>query len=147
MCTINEDHIIYSSWNIRCNRQKYLSLWAVFFPFQPPDNAKSPNFKIKIKHLEILSFYTFAPEMTVIWWMVPEIWSATDKICHSGLFLCPFTSLWTQKINILKKWKQTWRYYHFKNVYHKWQSYDVWFLRYGVQLTKCFVILDRYLPF
>ena len=24
-----------------------------------------------------------------------------------------------------------WRYYHFTNVHHKWQSYDVWFLRYG----------------
>ena len=23
--------------------------------------------------------------MTIIWCMVPEIWSATDKICHSGL--------------------------------------------------------------
>ena len=32
-------------------------------------------------------------------------------------------------------------------MYHKWQSYHAWFLRYGVQLTKFFVILDSLLPF
>ena len=41
--------------------------------------------------------------MTIIWCMVPEIWSMTDKICHFGLF-CPFTPLTTQKIKNLKKW-------------------------------------------
>ena len=30
MCTIYEDHIIYGSSNIRCNRQKILSFWAIF---------------------------------------------------------------------------------------------------------------------
>ena len=35
------------------------------------------------------------------------------------------------KIKSLKPW----RYYHFTNVYHKWQSYDVWLLRYGAQQT------------
>ena len=32
MCTINENHMIYGSWNIRCNRQKFFSLWAIFYP-------------------------------------------------------------------------------------------------------------------
>ena len=31
-------------------------------------------------------------------------------------------------------------------MYHKWQSYDVWVLRYWVWLTEFFVILDRFLP-
>ena len=47
---------------------------------------------------------------------------------------CPFPPLTTQKIKILKKWKNTWRYHNFTVVYQKWQSYDVWFLRYGVLL-------------
>ena len=52
------------------------------------------------------------------------------------------------KNQILKKWKKnTWRYYHFTNVYLKWQSYDVWFLRYGAWQTEFFVILDHFLPF
>ena len=40
-----------------------------------------------------------------------------------------------------------WRYYHFTHLYHKWQSYDVWFVRYKVWQTGCFVILDHFLPF
>ena len=44
--------------------------------------------------------------MTIIWCIIPEIWSVTDKIfCHSAPFL-PFCLLTTQKIKILKKWKK-----------------------------------------
>ena len=58
---------------------------------------------------------------------------------------CPFTPLWTQKIKILKKiGKNTWRYYHFTNIN---ESYDLWFLRYKVQQTEFFVILEHFLPF
>ena len=52
-----------------------------------------------------------------------------------------------QNQNFEKMKKNTWRYYHFAHAYHKWQSYDVWFLRYGVRQTKLFVILDHFLPF
>ena len=76
--TINEDHMIYGSCNIRCNRQKFSTLWVIFLPFQPLDNLENQNFNIK---------------------------------------------------------KYTWRYSHFTNLYHKWQSYDVWFLRYGAGQT------------
>ena len=62
MCIINEDHMIYHSWNIRCYRQVIL---GHFLPFQPSDNPENQNFRIK---------------------------------------------------------KNTWKYDHFKNVYHKWQS-------------------------
>ena len=43
--------------------------------------------------------------------------------------------------------QKPWRYYHFTHLHHKWQSYGAWFLRYGVQQTKCFVTLDCFLPF
>ena len=32
-------------------------------------------------------------------------------------------------------------------MYHKWQSYDIWFLSYGAWQTNFFVILDHFLPF
>ena len=32
-------------------------------------------------------------------------------------------------------------------VYHKWRSYDIWLLKYKVQQTEIFVILDHFLPF
>ena len=37
--------------------------------------------------------------------------------------------------------------YHFTLVYHKWQSYDIWFLRYQLQQTDFFFILGHFLPF
>ena len=61
---------------------------------------------------------------------------------------CPFIFLTTQKIKILRKLKKNnSRYYHYTHVYHKWQSYDVRFLRYGAWQTEVFVILDIFCTF
>ena len=64
------------------------------------------------------------------------------------IIFCPFTTL-TLKIKIFKKWKKknTRIYHHFIHVYHKWQSYNIWFLRYEVWQTEFFVILGHALPF
>ena len=68
--------------------------------------------------------------------------------CHFWAMFCPLTLPTTQKTKILKKWKKiSWRYYNFTLVYHKWRSYDVWFLRYRVWQTEFFVILGYCLPF
>ena len=80
-CTINEDHMMYGSWDMEHNGQTFLSFWTVF---------------------------------------------------------CIFTPLTIWKIKILKKWKDAWKYYHFTYMYHKWQSYDVCFLRYGRCQTEFF---------
>ena len=60
---------------------------------------------------------------------------------------CRFNPLTTQKWKSSKNEKNTWIYYHFTHLYHKWQSYDVWFLKYGVWQTEYFVNLDHFLPF
>ena len=60
---------------------------------------------------------------------------------------CPLTFLTTQKIKILKKKKNTWRYYHFTLVYHKWWSYDVWFLRYQAWQTNFLSFRTMFCPF
>ena len=45
MCSINEDHIIYGSWNTRCDRHNFLSLWAIFCPFIPWITQKTKCWK------------------------------------------------------------------------------------------------------
>ena len=76
-----------------------------------------------------------------------EIWSATDRVfCHLDHFFF-FNPLTTPKIKILKKGKKPWRYYLFTHVYDKWQSNDLWLLRYGVQWTEFFVILEPFWHF
>ena len=85
--------------------------------------------------------------MTIIWCMIPEIWSVTNRIFLSfWSVFSHFTSLTTRKIKILKTEKKT-KTYHFTHVHHKWQSNNVWFLRHCAWQTNLFVILDYFLPF
>ena len=77
--------------------------------------------------------------MTIIWYMVPEIWSAPDIIfCHLGSFfpLLPPNSLKNE--NFKKKKKNTERYHHFTEVYQKSWSYAILFLRYGTWQMYCY---------
>ena len=131
-----------------------------FFALYSPKNSKNQNFEKWINLLEISSFYTCAPKIKIIWCMVPEMLSEIDKIfCHFGPcrsyhiwflkykvwktesfnisdhFFCPFSPFTNWKVKILILKKNTWRYYHITQLHHKWQTHDVWFLRYGVQQT------------
>ena len=56
-----------------------------FLPFHSPNNPENQNFEKKNKLLEMSSFYTFVTKTMIIWCMLPEKWSATNKIfCHFG---------------------------------------------------------------
>ena len=35
MCTINDNHVTYSSWDIECDGQNFLLFWIIFCPFTP----------------------------------------------------------------------------------------------------------------
>ena len=35
MYTINDNHMMHGSWDIKCDRQNFLSCWAIFSPFTP----------------------------------------------------------------------------------------------------------------
>ena len=35
MYTINDNHMMYASWDMECNRHNFLSFWAIFCPFIP----------------------------------------------------------------------------------------------------------------
>ena len=138
----------YDTWFLKWKvwQTEIFDILGHFMPFQSLDNLENQNFNIEKKHLEILSFYTFAPQITIIRYMVPEIWSTTDIIfCHSGPFFALLPHYGPKKSKFSKNWKKYLKMLSF----HKdiQQSYDVWFLRYGVQWTECFVILDHLLPF
>ena len=99
----------YDLWLLRYEAQQteFFLIWAIFCPFTPLSTQKIKILKKRKKSREILSFSTSVPQMTIIWYMVPEIWSVTARMfCHFGPFFYPFTPLTTQKIKILKKWKK-----------------------------------------
>ena len=50
---------------------------------------------------------------------------------------CPFTLLTPQKIKILKKWKNAWRYYHFTKMYQKPWSYATLYLHFSLWAIFC----------
>ena len=76
MCTINEDHyMIYGSWNIRCNWQKYLSFWGPFLPFQLPGNLENLNFNIEKNTWRYYHFIHLHYKWYMIWHTISyDVW-------------------------------------------------------------------------
>ena len=72
---------------MECNRQNFLSFWTVFCLFTPLTTRKITILKKWTKRLEILSFYTYVPKMTIIWCMVPEISRRTEFFVILDYFL------------------------------------------------------------
>ena len=104
----NDNHMMYGSWDMKRNRQKFLSFWAIFCPFTPLTTQKIKIWKKKMKktktkqkqkkqnktkknHLTISSFYKSVPKIMIICYVVPEIWHVMNIIVifHFG-YLIPF---------------------------------------------------------
>ena len=99
MCTINDNHMIYGSWDMERDKQYFLSFgtvfffhlihgagcncyfsfWAIFSPFTTLTAQTVKNFKKWKKHLELSSFYTCARKILNRQCTVPEIWCMTDR--------------------------------------------------------------------
>ena len=87
-------------------------------------------------------------------WRSYHVWFLRYKgmrenvFCHFGPSFAPSDPPNNPKNqNFEKKETNTWRYHNFTQVYHKWQSYDVWFLIYEARQTEFFLILSHFLPF
>ena len=80
------------------------------------------------------------------------IYASWDMECdrhiffHFGPVFALLPHYWPQKLKFEKIQKKPWRYYPFTHVYHRWRSYDAWFLRHKAQQTEFFVILGHFLP-
>ena len=61
MCTINDNHMMYGSWNMEHDRQNFSSFWTIFCTFMPLTTRKIKTLKKCKHHLEILSLYTCVP--------------------------------------------------------------------------------------
>ena len=113
ICNQNHNHMIYSSSNMEWHRQNILSFWIIFCLFTPLTTWKINILKKWKKQLEMSTFDTYVQKITIIWYMLPDIWSAKDRIFSNfrpffALLPHPHTPLHfltTQKIKILKKWK------------------------------------------
>ena len=131
--------MIYSSWDGDLDSLKLVIL-GHFLPFYSPKNQKIKIFK-KWKSFKdtILQLQSY------------DVWFLRCRVKQTEFFVVvdhflPFYPPNNLKIKILKKQKKLSGDIIILYMYHKWQSY-IWFLRYGAQQTKFFVILDHFLPF
>ena len=87
MCTINNYHMMYGSWDTKRDGQNFLSFWP-FFALLPPTTQKIKILKNWEKYLEISSFYKSVPKIMIICYSVSEIWHVINPILifHFGLF-------------------------------------------------------------
>ena len=138
---------MYGSWDTEWDRHNFLSFWVIFCPFTNPQ-PKKQNFEKKRKKL--------SGDNILLYIHVHHKWRSYDikflkyKVQQTEIFsilghFLPFHLLDNLENQNFKIEKNTWRYYHFPHLHHKWQSYDVWFLRYGAwQKKKHWKILSFY---
>ena len=65
-CTINDNYMMYDSWDIKRDRQNVLSFWAIFCPFTSLKAQKIKIQKNEKKNLAISSFYRSVPKIMII---------------------------------------------------------------------------------
>ena len=89
---------------VRVRQVEFFVILCRFLLFYPPNNPKKKDLKEWKKLWEMSSFYSCVPQMTILWCMVPEIWSAADRIvCHVGLFLSTYPPSFFQNFEKMNK--------------------------------------------
>ena len=127
MCTINDNHMMYGSWNMERDRQFfvildrlhitdmahnrchcYFSFWAIFLPFYLCNSPKNQNLqKMKKTPGDIIILHNCTKNHYHI------LYCSWDMIrdrcnCYFSFWaiFCPLTPLTAQNIKIFKKWKK-----------------------------------------
>ena len=83
MCIKNHNHMIHVSWSMEWERQNFLTFWAIFWPFttRPTNDPENQKLEMKKNAWRYHHFtYLHYKWQSIIWCMVPEIWSTTDRI-------------------------------------------------------------------
>ena len=153
----NHNQMMYGSWDLEWDRQNFLSFWMLFFPFPPRP------LKYKVQQTNFSCFGLFFA-LSALWQnrkskktpgniIILPICTINDNHMRYGSWdmehdteffvildcLLPFYPCNNPKNQnfekMKKKKKNTWRYYDFTQVHHKWQLHEVWFMRCQVQWT------------
>ena len=105
MCTINKDHMMYGSWDIKHNRH-FFCHFGPFLHFEPPNNKKNQNLKkMKKKPGDIINLQLcITNDDQIINGSWDMEWDRQNFLFWA--IFCPFTPLTTRKIIILKKQKK-----------------------------------------
>ena len=130
------------SWSVTEN---FLSFWP-FFALLPSWQPKKSKFWKNEKNPWRYYYFTLVQNK----WPSYDVWFLRYQVQQTELLVIldhflPFYSPSNPKNQNFEKLKKTPG--GIIIVYHKWQSFDVWFLRYWAWWTEFFVIFDHLLPF
>ena len=124
-------------WLVRIQKRPLIAChWILFaalhacgvFINDRPDFAK-----MKIASGDIIILHTCSKNHCCIMYTSWDMECNRHNFCHFGPFFALFPQYWSRKLKFGQNIKDVQRYYPFRDVYHKWRSHDVWFLRYKVQ--------------
>ena len=120
ICTINNNHMMYYSWDMERGGQKLLSFSTIFCPFTPLTTPKIKTRKNeKKKTLEVIIILQMCTKNNNH--MIYDSWEVecNKTFCHFGPFFALLSPNNLKNQNFVKNEKTYWRYYHFTHVYHK----------------------------
>ena len=102
-CTINDNHMMYSSWDMKCHRKKFFCQFGPFFDLLPPLTIqKKQNFE-KLKKIsgDIIILHHFHKNHDHMLYCSLDMACNRFNCCFSfWAIFYPFTSLTAQKIKI-----------------------------------------------
>ena len=93
-----------------------------------------------MKFLEVLLFYTFVPQMAIMMYGSWYIKRDRQNFLSFWAIFCPLPHLQCRKSKFWKNEKAPRDIIIL--VYHKWQWYDIWLLRYQLQHTDFFFLIS-----
>ena len=138
MCNKIKNHMMYGSWD---TNKIYLSFWDIFLAFYPPSFLNDPEYENFDKNgKKAWRYYPFIYIHVHKWWRSYDILFLKYNVRQTEMFdilahFLPFQPLDNLENQNFFIEKNTWRYYHFTDLHRKWQSFDLWFLRWGARQT------------
>ena len=137
MCAINQDHMMYGSWDMKCNRKNFFVILGDFFPFYSPNSLKNENINYNNKKKEkkaagdIIILHKCNKNRDHLLYCS---WDMAHDGCnfyfHFGLYFSLLLPWQPKNENFKKMRKNSWRYHHLTQVYQKSWSHAFLFMRY-----------------
>ena len=106
-CTIDNNHMIHGSWDMKRDKQNFLLFWTNFFHFYPPNNPKNQNFeKMKKMHRDIINLHKCTINDNRMMYGSWDMKHDEQSFLSFRTIFCLLTPLTTRKIKIFKNWKK-----------------------------------------
>ena len=129
LCTTNDDHMMYSSWDIKHNRQNFLSFRAIF-ALLPPKSPDDQNFEKMKKPGDIITLHMSTINQNH---KMYDSWHMEHDIFWTIFSPSPLNNSKNQNFEKIKKNPRDIIILHKCTINDIVPSYDIWSLRYQLQ--------------